>query len=140
AGSRIGDAGAWFAESAARFSPFASPVERWASAGAALTAAFRGEAEQARYLLTNADTFGPTCWRFLDPLVARARGWTAAAGSDCETAIKVFEDAAEHAHAHHLYSLEAVLANDLARVGAPEAARSRLDVLVKVMDNPRVEH
>jgi DNA-binding NarL/FixJ family response regulator len=140
AGSRTVDAGAWFAESAARFSPFASPVERWASSGAALAAALRGDAEQARSLLDHTDAFGPTCWRFLDPLVARARGWAAAAADDRETAVKVFEDAAAHAHAHHLFSLEAVLAADLVRLGAPELGRQRLDVLATLMDNPRVPH
>ncbi len=140
AGSRTVDAGAWFAESAARFSPFASPVERWASSGAALAAAMRGDTEQARSLLDHTDAFGPTCWRFLDPLIARARGWTAAAADDFETAVKVFEDAAGHAHAHHLFSLEAVLATDLVRVGAPELGRQRLEALVPVMDNPRVAH
>jgi DNA-binding NarL/FixJ family response regulator len=140
ASGQVVEAGAWFTESAARFAPFASPAVRWAWAGAALAAAFTGDATRAGSLLAQSDTFGPTCWRFLDPLIARARGWTAAASGDCAAAVAVLDEAATAAHAAELRSLEAVLSADLVRLGAPALAADRLDKLVNEMDNPRVAY
>jgi DNA-binding NarL/FixJ family response regulator len=140
ASGQISDAGAWFAESAARFAPLASPAVRWAWAGAGLSAAFAGDAPRARSLLAHAETFGPTCWRFLDPLLGRARAWTAAAADDIPSAIVALDEAARIAHDGQLRSLEAVLSADLTRLGAPQQAAERLDALLDCMDNPRLPH
>jgi DNA-binding CsgD family transcriptional regulator len=134
------DAAVWYEDAAVRFTGLGTPAARWAWAGAGLAAAFRGDAERAATFIARVDEFGPTCWRFLDPLVTRARAWQFATAGDVDHAHLVLEKGADDAELRGLHALAAVLAEDLARLGAADAAATRLAALADRIDNPRAPH
>jgi DNA-binding CsgD family transcriptional regulator len=104
---------------------------RWCLGGLALAEGMRGRAERALAAIAELDGLpraGETGIYELD-VVARGRAWTRTAGGEFSVARATLADAAGLAAAAGQPVAEARLLHDVARLGDPASARSRLEEL-----------
>ena len=135
--AEAGAAEAWHGEAAAAFASHSRPAARWASAGAAIAAALDGSVERATAHLDAIDAAGATGWRFLDPLIDRARAWRAWSAGDLDQAREHLQIGLDRARPGAMHWLESVLAADQVRFGDLAGAAPLLAELALVVDDPR---
>ena len=134
---RIGSAVRWGRESVSQVrEPGRVAFLRATFAGLAEALALAGEPEQAAAVLAEADELSMGGWRSFDSDLARARGWTAAAGGDLLLARQHLWEAAEVAATRGDRAVEATALHDIARLGEPKAVVERLTTLTAEIDGP----
>lgn len=101
---------------------------RWPLGGALLDAAMLGRVDDAAALAAELDGI-TSCVRINHAGLADARAWWLAARGELERARDLLDATADEATAEGARALAARALHSLARLGAPERARDRLDVL-----------
>jgi DNA-binding CsgD family transcriptional regulator/tetratricopeptide (TPR) repeat protein len=130
----------WFGEAASAFGQARRPAARWAWAGAATAASSSGDIERALAHLGRIDAAGPSGWRFLDPLIDRARAWVASLAGDDAGALGHLDRGVRTSRDAGMAWLEAFLLIDVVCFDPVLGASTtgRLDELAEVVCDPRV--
>lgn len=106
------------------------PGLRWCLAGISLTAAMSGDADRATSAAAEfADMPVGPMTLYEDDLIERSKAWVSACTGDLPRAREILKAAADHAATAKLRIAEARLLHDIARLGQPELAASRLGEL-----------
>ena len=121
-------------EVAVLFGDLNHPGARWGYGLSALAHAQLGNADAAEEAIADLDAEADTTVRMMDSELERARAWTLAARGDLPRARAALLVAADAAHAEQLFTLEAALLHDIARLGDAPAAAARLDACAQHVD------
>jgi DNA-binding CsgD family transcriptional regulator/tetratricopeptide (TPR) repeat protein len=114
------------------------PASQWPAAVLATAQAQIGALDAARDALDRAAATHPAIPLYTQELTL-ARAWCAAADGDLDAARSLAAAAASAAREAGTWTLEMMAVLDLARLGDPEAATLRLDVLCDLVDGPYVQ-
>jgi DNA-binding CsgD family transcriptional regulator len=112
------------------------PLASSAEALTALIAALTGRADDAVRALAGAEESMRRESRTANPLINQARVWTRVASGHPDEARRVALKAIDHALEAHSWSSALDLIHDLARIGGPAQAMSRLARIEKRVDGP----
>jgi DNA-binding CsgD family transcriptional regulator len=132
---RVATAEAWLREAVALLDE-QDPYRfmRWCLAELASVAALAGDQEAAVGWLERADARAGEANRYFDPWVELDKAWVAAGAGELTRAVALATRAADMARASKQFTLEAAALYDVARLGAPAAARQRLEGLVGLLE------
>jgi DNA-binding CsgD family transcriptional regulator len=121
-------------ESAMMFGELNHAGARWGYGLVALAAAQLGDAETAEEAMADIDAEPETTIRMMDSDIERARAWSMAARGDLPRARAAMRGAADDAHGRGLFTLEAALLHDIARLGDASAVAERIEALAAHVD------
>ena len=112
---------------------------RWCAGGIALAEGMIGNDEAATAALAELDGLRADWMMIFEPdLVDRGRAWALVAGGAVSSACQQLRSAADRAAAVENWVAEARLLHDLARLGDPRGASTRLSELAEVIDGALV--
>jgi ATP/maltotriose-dependent transcriptional regulator MalT len=121
-------------ESAVLFGELNHPGARWGYGVVALARAQLGDADAADEAIADLDAEAPTTVRMMDTELDRARAWTLAARGDIPRARSALLGAADVAASRGLYTMEAALLHDMARLGDAEPIAERFRARAELVD------
>lgn len=133
---RLLDAARAGRESALLFGELNHAGARWGFGLVALARAQLGDVTAAEEALADLDAEPETTMTMMDSELERARGWALAARGDTPRARALMLAAADATAERGLYTLEAALLHDIARIGGADLVADRLAERALAVDGP----